>query len=228
MTSKSNPILESENIKKSGRWEKLNDSIINLAQNKNNIEIWNIAVFERLAYYNFKEYLKLKKAFEEKEDISLICFHTRNLLEILIWIFYCSKDVNNAHKFYKDGAYDFEDIIKSLKKWENVVEKKESLYELYQEAHNDLKNKAKEIGIGLGEETYTRVQAASKEIKLFEFYSVANKILSKHIHPTAYQIIFLQDNEETGKLKEAFFSMGCQFFIGSFIGLENQINELNE
>lgn len=113
------PILSQvENLTKSGKWEEANNLAIGLHEAVNQEDEWLATVFTSLHYRNCLEYKKLKSVIKMEEDIlSDIAWHTRNLLELCVWVMYCCQNRENARVFYGDAARDGHEIVSVFQKW---------------------------------------------------------------------------------------------------------------
>jgi hypothetical protein len=66
-----------------------------------------VQLFGSLCAQVLSEYLHLKRAHEQKtDDGSLLAWCARNLLELAVWCLHCSKNRENAPRFYEDAGRD--------------------------------------------------------------------------------------------------------------------------
>ena len=107
----------------------------------------------------------------------------RNLLEIFIWVRYCSLSELHAKRFHDDGMRDFYGYCKALEGL-NVSGNSE----LKESVNNLLKgysNFAKSQGVAQVADDFTRVSKAAEELGETKLFLSMNKIFSKLAHPTS-------------------------------------------
>jgi hypothetical protein len=92
----------------SGRWDTVIASIKFLAQNPGSANDWWIQVFGGLCCQTFSEYLALKRTYETKQhgDVALLAWRARNLLELWVWVIYCTKGRENARRLSQQALSD--------------------------------------------------------------------------------------------------------------------------
>jgi len=214
-------INEVEDIKTSGRWNSLNEKIKILSAVSDNESEWITSVFSGLIYRIFKEYHRMQEAHKyTDDDLAIVAWHARNLLELGVWSIYCTKNKGNARRFYEDAGRDHHDILVKLKEW---GEKTHQGSEWKKENNNGLKHftkaAAKKNVLDL-DSKYLRVSNVAKGLGLGENYEMANKMLSKFAHPTAGYVVLPIVGEGAKKLKVTFFIQGCVSFLAAFNHLE--------
>lgn len=124
----------------------------------------------------------LQKAYEQ-ERVMTVAWLARNLLEIFIWVRYCSLSESHAKRFHDDAMRDFYGYCQALKGL-NV----RGDGELKQSIDNLLRgysNFAKSQGIAEVADDFTRVRKAAEELGETKLFLSMNKVFSKLAHPTA-------------------------------------------
>ena len=80
------------NIAASGRWAAVNERIEHRAANPGADNDQWVQQFASLCLQIFSEYVSLKRAYKEKlDEVSLLAWRARNLLELSVWCLYCAK-----------------------------------------------------------------------------------------------------------------------------------------
>ena len=76
-------------------------------------------VFASLCWHNFSEYLALKHAYENirYDDLPLLAWHARSLLELSVWAMYSAKSTEHALRVYEDAGRDVRGIFDAFLKW---------------------------------------------------------------------------------------------------------------
>ncbi|MFN7114125.1 MAG: DUF5677 domain-containing protein [Alphaproteobacteria bacterium] len=221
-----NWIVQAEAIKTSGRWSDHNSRIVSyLNSGIDEKKLWWIEVISTLTYECFREYTALKLAFDTgaADDISLIAWRTRNLLEISMWAGYCAIDEANARVFYEDAGRDMLDIAQQYIKWgeEHFDDREMSLF---RDGIDELKKGASKKGINDLDTTYTRVNDAAKMIGFEKNFKISYKSLSKFAHPTAGAVMLGGKCQQAlQRARKSFYAQGCVCFIGGFTSLETTL-----
>jgi uncharacterized protein DUF5677 len=215
---------ESASIPASGRWGAVNEKIKQLAANPGVNNDWWVQLFGSLCFQIFSEYLSLKRAHGEKRDeVSLVAWRARNLLELSVWCLYCSKSRENARRLYEDAGRDVLGLFSAFTKWGTATAQDPDWLDLITGAKQDLSQRAISDGIASLDGPYMQVSDAAKEAGIGEHFSLSYRMLSKFAHPTAMQILAPPDEAKAALQKDCFFSQGCLFFTGAFTALEGQL-----
>lgn len=133
--------------------------------------------------------LECQELFEtiEKRALSSSAWHARNLLELWIWIEYCSPSQANARRFHEDALRDLQGFAESLSKMHATAKVKN---EFETAARKKLAEMAlTELGITFLDSKYLRVGEAAKSLGLVDWYAPCNAHLSKFAHPTAGLVV---------------------------------------
>ena len=129
-------------------------------------------ILHRLKYAIADEARTLKTAYTNAAPISMVAWLARNILELLIWIRYCSKSPELAQKFLTDSIRD---TIETLEVGKKLAPNPEALAG----AKDSLIETALEDGYRDLDEQFTYVSEAAKEIGAAEAFKTYNKLLSK-------------------------------------------------
>lgn len=227
---------KAETVKTSGRWTGINNQIKILASDKKLQElhfegkqnVWMFDVFSSLCSQILEEYIYLKESYhKENVSISPIAWRTRNLLELVIWSSYCSNSIDNARCFYEDAGKDLNELIKSHIDWGISTSQNSDWTKSFSDAQAKLKNNMISKNIKNIDAKYTKVHFAAKKIGLEEHYKLANKILSKFVHPSAMLILRPNPNFDQ-ELATSFFEEGCMNFCAAFDIVEIWLNNPKE
>jgi hypothetical protein len=125
--------------------------------------------------------------------LSAAAWNARNLLELWVWIRFCSTSPANARRFHEDALRDTQGLTESLSKMHATAGIKN---EFEVSANQKAAKLAAEIGIGSLDSKYLRVAEAAKSIGLDNWYPPCNAHLSKLAHPTAVLVVGLMHQEE--------------------------------
>jgi hypothetical protein len=154
-------------------------------------------ILHRLEYAIADEARTLETAYASGAPISMVAWLARNILELLIWIRYCSKSPELAQKFLTDSIRD---TIETLEVGKKLAPNPEALAG----AKDTLIKTATEDGYQDLDEQFTYVSEAAKEIGAAEAFKIYNKLLSKFAHPTA-MLVFSNRKESDEQVKKTFF-----------------------
>ena len=216
-----------ETIINSGRYDELSALCVELHKVANEKDEWLATVFTSLHYRNGLEFKKLNKAIATKGDVLAdIAWHTRNLLELCVWIMYCNQSKENAHVFYGDAARDSHDILSAFHKFSSTTGLYPQDQQTYDAAISRLEQSAASKNVSDIDESYQEARKIAKVVGLEHVYSAMNKTLSKFIHPTAYSVIGNWDGPTAQHLKNTFHGQACVMFAHNFNLLEDAIKKL--
>jgi hypothetical protein len=213
-------------IATSGRWAAVNARIEDLLANPDPDNAWWVQLFASLCYQNFSEYVSLKSAYENRQDddLALLAWRARNLLELSAWCNYCAKSRDNARRVHEDASRDVRGIIDAFIKWGTATAQAADWLDPLVTAKQTLSDRARLLnGVDSLEAGYKRVSEAAEQCGFGQQFIVSNKMLSKFAHPTAIRIRASTDEARDTLLRDIFFSQGCLFFTGAFEALEGQL-----
>jgi len=216
-------VEQAESIAASGRWDAVNETVKQwAARPKIEGEIWYGELFGNLCFRVFYEYSALKEAYAAappKDDLALLSWRARNLLELSVWATFCAKDRNKARQFFEDVGRDASNLLNAFKKWGEATNQSPDWFQRGAEARDRLANAALLRGVESIDGQFTNVADAAEVIGIAHHFSLMNKLLSKFAHPTAMLIL---GNSEVRKMqKDSVFANGCLFFVGAFTALES-------
>jgi hypothetical protein len=210
-------------IAASGRWDAVNDTVKQwAARPKRHDEMWYGELFADLCFRVFHEYSALKEAYvavPPNEDLALLSWRARNLLELSVWATFCAADRNNARQFFVDLGRDANNLLKAFQTWGEATNQSPDWFQLGLDARDGVANAALARGVASIDGQFTRVADAAGTVGIGHDFTLMNKLLSKFAHPTAMLIL---GNSETRKMqKDSVYANGCLFFVGAFTALEN-------
>lgn len=170
---------------------------------------WRERILYGFGEQSFSEYKELKFSYDNGRSLSAIAFHSRNLLELKIWVHHCLADEKNLRSFFEDAGRDGRQLIDAFVNWEGV---NSELGQQAKAARDKLEESAKNHGVESIDGTYQSVgNVANLYPELSSYYKVPNKMLSKFAHPTALTILGLP-NTDVIRLKDSFYNLGCICF----------------
>jgi hypothetical protein len=211
-------------IATSGRWDALNNAIEHLAKRYGGREdVWYFQTLSGLTFLTLTEYDLLKEANGDKrrDFISVVAWRARNLLELVVWAVYCMGGIEKVRRLYEDAGRDEVDMYNGFQKWGEATAQDADFISRFVRAKQDLAQRAAAEGIEELDASYMRVASAAKEIGMGDHFTAGIKLLSKWAHPTAMQILNVEDEEKIRQQRECFFSMGCLHFTGAFTAVES-------
>ena len=219
-------VNDAAGIAASGRWAAVNARIEALAANPGPDNAWWVQIFASLCSQNFGEYLSLKRAYENKQndDVALLAWRARNLLELSVWSTYSAKNRDNARRVYEDAGRDVRGVYDAFIKWGTATAQAADWLDPLATAKQDLSERARLLdGITSLDGPYKQVSDAAKECGIGEHFALSYKMLSKFAHPTAMRILAQPDEKREALQRDWFFSQGCLFFTGAFHAIEGQL-----
>ena len=219
-------VKEAADIGASGRWAAVNARIEALAAHPGPDNEWWVQLFGSLCSQNFSEYLSLKRAYENKhgQDMPLLAWRARNLLELSIWSTYCAKSRENARRVFEDAGRDVRGVFDAFIKWGTATAQATDWADPLSTGKKDLAERAlANEGIESLDGKFKEVRDAAIECGLGEHFSLSYKVLSKFAHPTAMRILAPPNDKTEAVQREVFYSQGCLFFTGAFHTLEREL-----
>jgi hypothetical protein len=137
----------------------------------------------------------LLKATEDPEAVPAAAWNARNLVELWVWIRYCSASRNNAWQFHGDALRDMHGLVDS---WTQMCKQIGADYGLETTMRNTLADIAHtSLGLESIDASYARVKEAAKEVGLDGWYGPVNTFLSKFAHPTAGLVVGIMHQAES-------------------------------
>ncbi len=150
----------------------------------------------------------------EKQDLPAAAWNARNLLELWVWIKYCSTSRANAWQFNGDVLRDMRLLAESLSK---MYRTRGIESEFESEARKKLADLAASIGVNSIDERYTQVRDAAEAVGLDSWYGPMNILLSKFAHPTAGLVIGLMHQDEMMQNLQSTCTTQGVFFAGQCV-----------
>jgi hypothetical protein len=141
--------------------------------------------------------INLLERLSNSDAIEQTAWLTRNLLELLVWVKYCSSSPERAREFWDDSIRDFYSLINQLD-------------------YNDpefLDAVSKAVGlIGTEKEptAWKRVSKAAKAIGQ-EGYELYSQMFSKFVHPTAMSVLMRLPVSSRRRIQQKFADQGREF-----------------
>jgi hypothetical protein len=159
----------------------------------------------------------------EKEALPAAAWNSRNLLELWVWIKYCSASRENAWRFHGDALRDAAGLIESLAKLHTTAS-----------IRNEFETKARQklsavalanLGVSSLDSSFLQISDAAKAIGLDAWYGPCNRYLSKFAHPTAGLVIGIMHQEEmVGNLQCGCTTQGLYFAGQCVIALSEVVS----
>ena len=192
---------------------KLADYIAAKNSTENKIEKWRedqLVKFIRSLALNADE---LERAFRQ-DRITTLAWAARNVLELSVWIDYCSVDPTHAKRFRDDSARDFYGFTKSMHALH--IEEHGQADSGLEKAQKDLEAFATTVfGMGALDDDFERVSKAADELGWGKRFSALNKIYSKYAHPTAWAVNAVNSVEADAGFRKMFLMDGIEMATGS-------------
>jgi hypothetical protein len=181
---------------------------------KCNVEEWYANLFTKITISVARICQDLLDTME-KQALPAAAWNARNLLELWVWIKYCSASRTNAWQFHGDALRDMQGLTESLSKMHKTAGVKN---EFEAGARQKLTEVAMaNLGVNSLDSNFLRVGDAAKAIGLDTWYGPCNVFLSKYAHPTAGLVIgIMHQDEMIIKLQSACTTQGV-FFAGQCV-----------
>jgi hypothetical protein len=134
----------------------------------------------------------------QDESIAFCAWCARSLLEAEIWMEYVTASTSNARRFYSDWVNDVTEMLDcSVPYSELNPQQQADMSLLFEKPETDsarvIEARAMLEGFRNSSETddedYLRVAAVAKELGHGKWFSKYNKVLSKHVHTTAFSVL---------------------------------------
>ena len=167
----------------------------------------------------------LRQTIEQKDALPAAARNARNLLELWIWIEYCTASRENAKRFYEDALRDALGLAESLSKMCKLTG---TVNEFGDQARRKLVEIAlNDHGIESLDKNYEQVLTAATNVGLDEWYKANNAHLSKFAHPTAIVVVGLMHHSETViELQATCTTLGLCFAGQCVMALERMVAKI--
>jgi hypothetical protein len=123
---------------------------------------------------------------------------TRNILELRIWVEYCSQSQQHSEEFFQDAVRDLNDLDRSVGG-------------LDPEDVRTLQKANKFIGSAKPRHKFKDVKIAAEEVGLLPLFKQSNKVLSKFVHPTAMFVVTPFRPSGADQIRKQFVESGTAF-----------------
>jgi hypothetical protein len=117
--------------------------------------------------------------------VPYVAWVARNVLELRIWIEYCSMSTANALEFYDDATRDLADV------------NRKGMGKLSPETKGKLLGAMAALPKNKSSHEFKSVKDAAIVAKMTDIYEANCKILSKFVHPTAVSVLTLGESNNT-------------------------------
>jgi hypothetical protein len=175
-------------------------------------------ILQRLSHVIAKEKEILVNSYDHGVPVSMVAWLARNILELLVWVRYCSKSPELAQQFLTDALRD---TIEAL----DVGTKLAQNPSQFVAAKEGLITTATDDGYENLDHSFTLVSAAAKEVGAGDLFKTYNKLLSKFAHPTA-MLVFSNSGETQEHMKKRFYEMAMFFALHGQRIIDETIAEL--
>lgn len=131
-------------------------------------------------------YRDLLKRAQRRGAPDYVAWITRNILELRVWVEYCSQSPRHAEEFFEDAIRDLQDLHRAVGGF-NLAHVEE------------LQRAIAFIGTAKPPHRFKDVKQAAEDVGLLPLFKQNNKILSKLVHPTAMSVVahvFLGNGEK--------------------------------
>jgi hypothetical protein len=169
-------------------------------------DIWTVTpenrqVHAAVMYLKFKHSIArnydLLLKLERREALHQVAWLTRNLLELDVWVEYCSQSEDKARAFWEDAIRDTHSLL------DPKAEHDPEFQDLVTKATGLLSDDR-------GPSAWQRVSKAAESIGRGD-YGWQNRWLSKFVHPTAMSVILPLPLKNQKALQSHFVVMGKEF-----------------
>ena len=156
----------------------------------------------------------------QQKMISTLAWVTRNLLELSVWIEFCTASDTNAKRFDEDAMRD-------MLGWSNAIQgmftdKHDEEHKKLSGKIDDLKNFAVSKGMAPLDDDFKQVREAADELGRTNFRWLY-KLYSKFAHPTAWIVHSASSVEADEDFRDMFFTDGVDLAIGSLTRIRQRV-----
>lgn len=169
-----------------------------LDENSRILEDWHKNVMTKLILnvdWNCRELLRIGG----HDSLPAAAWIARNLLEIWIWVKYCSVSADNARRFHEDALRDMKGLSDTHQLLCDLCGIRDETSAIRQQRLKEVASR--KLGLDEIDANYLTVNRAAKAdgVNLFDWHSPFNRFLSKFTHPTAGLVIGIMHQEEKTK-----------------------------
>jgi len=160
----------------------------------------------------------------ENERLSTVAWLARNLLELWVWVKFCSLSRENAWRFHEDALRDMRGLMEAHQKSCSALGIADETSVVAAQRIKDVASES--LGLEDIDSDYLHVAGAAKAsgVELADRYGPFNKTLSKFAHPTACLIHGINHQAEACRqLQAAFTTQGVYFAAQTTLILEAHV-----
>jgi hypothetical protein len=167
----------------------------------------------------------LFQTMSQEEALPAAAWNARNLLELWVWIKYCSASKQNAWRFHEDALRD----AKGLSESHIMVCKLFGIQDDYEESrHKVISNIAfEQLGLDSVDKNYQKVEKAARNVDMGGIFQAWNVYLSKFAHPTAGLVLgFMHQSDAVRRLQSTCTTVGLYCCDQCVIVMESTISSI--
>lgn len=181
---------------------------------KDHVESWYANLFVKILQSVDRVCQDLFKT-TEQEALPAAAWNARNLLELWVWIKYCSASRDNARRFHEDALRDVQGLTDSLWKMRELIGGRDDVLD---SARQRIRQVARsKLGVEVLDSDYLRVAEAARCVGLDKWYIPHNTYLSKFAHPTAGLVIGLMHQGEKLRGLQSICTTHGVYFAGQCV-----------
>jgi hypothetical protein len=169
---------------------------------------WHSTLLIELATECLSNSMELFRGIGEM-SVSRCAWGARNLLELSYFTRYVAQSPENARRFHKDAMCDFKDMLKKL---ETVKPLDQGLAQ----GKTQLDSYMKIMEQVTSEDNYLKVSKLTDDLGEKIIYDIANKHLSKFVHPTSMSIQAKKDTNLIALAVRGIVQMALVFIETTF------------
>jgi len=160
---------------------------------RDRIEKWYADLLIKMGNSVIRVCLDLSKGIDDEDGLPAAAWNARNLLELWVWLKYCSMSLGNARRFHEDAIRDLVGLVEAHARICSIIK-------IENEHYNANLSAIAELGSSQSIESvnanYLRVAQAADEFGLGDAYRAYNAHLSKFAHPTAGLVIGVMHQDD--------------------------------
>jgi hypothetical protein len=146
----------------------------------------------------------------------LTAFYARNLLELWVWIRYCTASEANAIRFNQDARRDVDGMYLVVARFAEFVARSQDNIDHMRTSLPDLYKYLEQVDeIVTRDVKFKTVNQVAEELgaEVNILYKTLNKLLSKFIHPTALMVRAIPDAKRGGEIANMFLIVGTSLCL---------------
>ena len=176
-------------------------------------ELWKWRVICGIYTLLFEHYDRLIDANIRSFPQHTIAYHTRCLLELMVWTEFAIQSDDNIKSIHADSLNDSMNLLIKLKQFsENPI----TPFTIdFKTSEDHLKELATKEGLENPTKKFLDIKEFCSNKGLLEFYLTNNKILSKVVHPTGFSIVGMTNTTNEAAITQAIVREGCRWYAAS-------------